>query len=571
MTLKRNLALGWLALVVILLAGGPVDRAAAQNKPEGEMRWALYVTLSPVWFDPGEVVGQITPFWVLYALHDALVKPMPGNQMTPSLAESWTVSPDQRAYEFKLREGLKFHNGDPFTAEDVKFSFMRAKGSKILHDRVKEVVVVSPSRVRFVLHEPFPDFMAFYGTMATGAGWIVPKSYIEKVGDDGFKKHPVGLGPYKFVSHNPGIELVMEANENYWRKMPSVKRLVYKVVPESTTRMAMLKRGEVDIAYLLEVPQAQELKRDPTVKLAFSGGIAVFFLDFLDQWDPKSPWADKRVRLAASYALDRQALSDAETLGASKPAGNFIPRAFDFALPIEPLPHNPARAKQLLTEAGYPNGFDARRALSASAVLLAGRGDHRQSAVGRHQAEDAADGARRVLRDDSVEEGPGRLRVLERALRQRRLADVRDLPERGRLRLRWLSRHRRALPAAGARDRSQEARGASAPDPADHERAHAHRADLRVHLAQRDRAARRESVAHGDHALSLVGAARGRPVEEELTALVIQIQQKLEADVAKPILGWRFGYFVQWPHVKNLVPHHVIYNYAPMREVCLDK
>ena len=353
----RRLAIGCLALVFVCLAGGLFDRPAAQTKPQGEMRWALYVTLSPVWFDPGEVVGQITPFWVLYALHDALVKPMPGNQMTPSLAESWTVSPDQRVYEFKLREGLKFHNGDPFTAEDVKFSFLRAKGSKVLHDRVKDVV--SPSRVRFQLHEPFPDFMAFYGTMATGAGWIVPKSYVEKVGDDGFKKNPVGLGPYKFVSHTPGIELVMEANESYWRKVPSVKRLVYKVVPESTTRVAMLKRGEVDIAYLLEVPQAQELKRDPNVKLAFSGGIAVFFLDFLDQWDPKSPWADKRVRLAASYALDRQALSDAETLGASRPAGNFIPRAFDFALPIEPLPHNPGRAKQLLAEAGYPNGFDA--------------------------------------------------------------------------------------------------------------------------------------------------------------------------------------------------------------------
>src|SRR6266699_2220608 len=359
MTDKRRLALGSLALVFAFLAGGLLDRSAAQNKPEGEMRWALYVTLSPVWFDPGEVVGQLTPFWVLYAMHDALVKPMPGNQMTPSLAESWTVSPDQRAYEFKLREGLKFHNGDPFTAEDVKFSFLRAKGSKVLHDRVKEVVIVSPYRVRFQLHEPFPDFMAFYGTMAAGPGWIVPKSYIEKVGDDGFKKNPVGLGPYKFVSHNPGIELVMEANESYWRKVPSVKRLVYKVVPESTTRAAMLKRGEVDIAYLLEVPQAQELKRDPNLKLAFSGGIAIFFLDFLDQWDPKSLWADKRVRLAASYALDRQALSDAETLGASKPAGNHVPRTFEFALPLEPYPYNPARAKQLLAEAGYPNGFDA--------------------------------------------------------------------------------------------------------------------------------------------------------------------------------------------------------------------
>src|SRR5881398_1307920 len=150
-----RLVLAVAALACAVLVSGRFDEAAAQTKPEGEMRWALYVTLSPVWFDPGEVVGQITPFWVLYALHDALVKPMPGNQMTPSLAESWTVSPDQRVYEFKLREGLKFHNGDPFTAEDVKFSFQRAKGARVLKDRVRDVEVVGTTRVRFHLHEPF--------------------------------------------------------------------------------------------------------------------------------------------------------------------------------------------------------------------------------------------------------------------------------------------------------------------------------------------------------------------------------------------------------------------------------
>src|SRR2546425_3600037 len=356
---KRRFAVGCVVFVLVLLAGGLLDRAAAQARPEGEMRWALYVTLSPVWFDPGEVVGQLTPFWVLYAMHDALVKPMPGNLMTASLAESWTLSADQRTYEFKLRDGLKFHNGDLFTAEDVKFSFQRSKGARVLKEKVREIEAVAANRVRFHLREPFPDFMAFYGTLATGAGWVVPKAYVLKVGDDGFKKHPIGLGPYRFVSHTPGVELVMEAYEGYWRKMPAVKRLVFKVVPESTTRMAMLKRGEVDVAYLLDVPQAQEVRKDPTLKLAFSGGIGIFFLDFLDQWDPKSPWADKRVRLAASHAIDRQALSEAETLGASKPAGNFIPRSFEFALPIEAAPYNPTRAKQLLAEAGYPNGFDA--------------------------------------------------------------------------------------------------------------------------------------------------------------------------------------------------------------------
>ena len=355
MTLRPLPAVALLCAVLCLGLGAD---AGAQAKPEGEMRWALYITISPNWFDPGEVVGQLTPFWILYAMHDALVKPMPGNLATPSLAESWTMSPDGRSYDFKLRENLRFHNGDSFTAEDVKFSFARAKG-KLLHEKVKEVTVVSPSRVRFTLHEPWPDFMNYYGNVVSGAGWVVPKKYMEQVGPDGFKKHPIGLGPYKFVSHTVGVELVMEAFEGYWRKVPSVKRVVFKMVPESTTRVAMLKRGEVDIAYLLEAPQALELKRDPAVKLAFSGGIAVFFLDFLDMWDPKSPWADQRVRLAASLALDRRALSEAETLGASKPAGNFVPRTFEFALPLEPHPYDPARAKKLLAEAGYPSGFDA--------------------------------------------------------------------------------------------------------------------------------------------------------------------------------------------------------------------
>src|SRR5438309_10997720 len=139
MTRTRIVALG---LVVLLLVAALGSSARAQAKPEGEMRWALYVSLVPAWFDPAEVIGVLTPFWVMYAIHDALVKPMPGNLLSPSLAESWTVSRDQTVYEFKLREGLKFHNGDPFTAEDVKFSFHRAKGSKILHDKVRDVVIV---------------------------------------------------------------------------------------------------------------------------------------------------------------------------------------------------------------------------------------------------------------------------------------------------------------------------------------------------------------------------------------------------------------------------------------------
>src|SRR5262245_62596611 len=152
-----------LALLTLCLAVAlPVP---AQTKPEGELRYALYVTISPQWFDPGEVTGFITPFWFLYAMHDALVKNMPGKISAPSLAESWTVSPDQKVYDFKLRQGLKFHNGDPFTAEDVRFSFYRSKGYKILKDKVRDVEIAGPHRVRFHLNEPWPDFMPFYGQL----------------------------------------------------------------------------------------------------------------------------------------------------------------------------------------------------------------------------------------------------------------------------------------------------------------------------------------------------------------------------------------------------------------------
>jgi peptide/nickel transport system substrate-binding protein len=349
------------ALVLAVIVWSCVVTAvpASAQAPEGEMRWALYVTISPSWFDPGESgIAGLNSFWIGYALHDALVKPMPGNPRALSLAESWTLGPDRRVYDFKLREGLKFHNGDPFTAEDVKFTFLRYK-SKIFREKVREVEVVDRHRGRFHLHQPWPDFMTYYGTLASGAGWIVPKNYITQVGDEGFRKHPIGLGPYKFVSYKPGVELVLEAVESYWRKVPHVQRLVLKTVPDATTRMAMLRRGEVDVAYDLDAPNAVDVKRDPKLKLAFSGGIGVTYLDFLHgQWDPKSPWSDQRVRLAASLAVDRRSISEAETLGASIPTANIAPREFDFVLPLEPHPYDPARARQLLAQAGYPNGFD---------------------------------------------------------------------------------------------------------------------------------------------------------------------------------------------------------------------
>src|SRR5439155_1155660 len=256
---------------------------------------------------------------------------------TPSLAESWTEAKDHLSYTFMLRKGARFHNGEPVTADDVKFSWDRYKGAsaKLLKDKVKEVQILDPGQVRFVLREPWPDFITFYGTTASGAGWIVPKKYVEKVGDDGFKAAPIGAGPYKVVSFKPGIEIVLEAFDGYWRKALAVKRLVMRSMPEEATRAAALRAGEVDVVYLLTGPTADAVRKVSGFRLAAPLVSGAFWIELPEQWDPKSPWADQRVRLAASHAIDRAAINQAEMLGFGRLTGNFVPRIFQFAVAME--------------------------------------------------------------------------------------------------------------------------------------------------------------------------------------------------------------------------------------------
>jgi peptide/nickel transport system substrate-binding protein len=325
-----------------------------------QMTWGVHVSLAPTWFDPAESSGIAAPYMIYYALHDALAKAMPGQPLAPSLAESWTVSKDNLAYEFVLRKGGRFHNGEPVTAEDVKFSFERYRGvaSRTLKARVAAVDVVDAERVRFRLKQPWPDFLTFYAT-ATGAGWIVPKKYVEKVGDDGFKKSPIGAGPFRFVSFKPGVELVLEAVDHYWRKQPSVRRLVFKVIADESTRFAALKRGEVDIVYSVRGALAENLRRTARLRLVPTVLSGTYWLYFPEQWDTKSPWYNLKVRQAVNVAIDRDAVNQAETLGFSRITNSIIPDMFDLFWKPPAAVHDPTRARRLLAEAGYPGGFDA--------------------------------------------------------------------------------------------------------------------------------------------------------------------------------------------------------------------
>jgi len=345
-----------LAAALAIGAGGSV-RAGA---PQGQLTWGIHVTLAPTWFDPAETQGIITPYMVLYALHDGLLKPMPGHPLAPALAESWSASEDALSFEFVLRKGAKFHNGEEVTAEDVKFSFERYRGSasKLLKEKVAAIETPDARHVRFRLKEPWPDFLTFY-VGATGAGWIVPKKYVEQVGDEGFKKAPIGAGPYKFVSFTPGQALVLEAFDDYWRKTPNVKRLVFRVIPDESTRLAALKRGEIDIAYSIRGELAEEIEHTKGLTLKPALTLATYFLYFADQWDAKSPWHDVRVRRAANLALDLNSINDALTLGHSRITNSIVPASFDYYWQPPAAVYDPVKAKALLVDAGYPNGFDA--------------------------------------------------------------------------------------------------------------------------------------------------------------------------------------------------------------------
>jgi peptide/nickel transport system substrate-binding protein len=344
-----------LAALGVLAAGTKSAKAA-----NGQLVYASHISLAPTWFDPAETPGIVTPFMLLYALHDGLVKPMPGNPAEPCLAESYAASADGLSHSFVLRAGVTFHNGAPVTAEDVKFSFERYRGNAagFIKEKVAAVETPDPRRVIFRLHQPWPDFLLYYSSV-TGAGWIVPKKYVESVGEDGFKKEPIGAGPYKFASFTPGVELVMEAFDSYWRKAPTVKKLVWKVIPDETTRLAALKRGEVDLAYSIRGELAEELQRAPGLELKPVVINSPFWIYFADQWDPKSPWHDARVRKAVTLALDREGINQAITLGHSLLTGSIVPKDYEFYWQPPKIPHDPAMARRLLAEAGFRGGFDA--------------------------------------------------------------------------------------------------------------------------------------------------------------------------------------------------------------------
>jgi peptide/nickel transport system substrate-binding protein len=355
-TLLRSAALATTAVATPFVRGA---YAAGKVVASGSMVLGWHTNVAPRWLDPLQHDGGATPDNFLNAVQDALIKNF-RNELYDhlALAERYEFAEDAKSATFWLRPGLKFHNGTPVTPADVKWGYEHYHGAwaAVLHATTESVETPDDVTVRFNFKQPFLDFPRLIGTAnVCGAGWVVPAKYYQEVGQDGFAQKPVGAGPYKLVAQEPGTKLEFEAFEDYYRPV-HVKKFTIISVPDSATRVAMLERGEADIVYGIPGELVARIKDNPKLMLApvVSGN---FWLEFPGFQDPKNPFHDKRVREAISLAIDRDAINQAESAGFGVVDGNWINDDVQYALSWPKWEYDLTKAKKLMADAGFPNGF----------------------------------------------------------------------------------------------------------------------------------------------------------------------------------------------------------------------
>jgi peptide/nickel transport system substrate-binding protein len=339
-----------LVLGIFLMAG----RERAWPAPEKKLFVA--VGQEPGTLDPS-LMNTIADLVVGENYLEYLIYRAPHGDLQPGLATSWKSSPDGNVVEFVLRKGVKFHSGDALTMKDIEFSFERSRlKNPIVKSRLRtmsRLEVVDEYRFRVHFKEPDVTFIPNQGAVA-----IVSKSYYDRVGEENFVRNPVGTGPYKLVRYVSGEYMDLERFQEYWGEKPSIREARFLFVPEDTTRLSKLKAGEVDMIGSCPYPLVKDVEKTPGLKtIRLSTGHPTPSVVFGTQ-NPKVPWYDKRVRLAMALAIDRKTIVRDVLQG--------IPDQFVFLAPYElgydpqlkPYPYDPKRAKQLLAEAGYPNGFE---------------------------------------------------------------------------------------------------------------------------------------------------------------------------------------------------------------------
>jgi peptide/nickel transport system substrate-binding protein len=351
MNRKRMLVYFAIILVIAVFSG-----EEAHSATESKVRIAVDQELSTV--DPSAM--WLTADYVIgFNYAERLITQDPSGKIIPGLASSWKVSSDGKKIDFTLRRGVKFHSGDPLTTKDVVFSFNRglekSRSLKVplrFMDRVEAV-----DDYHFTLYFKEPD--ATFIPNCSGP-LIVSKTYYDRVGEEEFATHPVGTGPYKFVRYKPGEYLDIERFDGYWGNKPSIKSARFFFIPEEATRIAKLKAGEVDLISLVPYPAVEDVEKSPKLKIVkLATNTPTPSVIFATQ-NPSVPWHDRRVRLAMAYAIDCDTIIKKVLYGIPNHWAFLAPYELGYDPNLKPYPYDPKKAKELLAEAGYPNGFDLK-------------------------------------------------------------------------------------------------------------------------------------------------------------------------------------------------------------------
>jgi len=373
----------WITVAMVTaLLGGFAALPGEAARPEGTLTVAVATFGNERWL-PHLYVGAEDV--VLKPLWENLLSRNAKGDLIPMLAERWQVTDGGRTWTFHLRKGVRFHNGTELTAEDVKFTFASiardgsANSMAPEFRTIKSMEVEGPYTISLRFDKPFVTLgnRVTQGLFASVA-YIHSRKHIETAGEQGAERQPLGTGPWKFVEHVRGDRIVYEAVETHWRAVPHFKRLVFLKVPEPATRMAMLRAGGADV---IEIggEYLDELKK-VGIRTLVMPNVAAVWVILGGQWptkpsyDPKVPWAQpdaeraKKVRLALNLAVDKKAIFERVLGGVGTPVGtvNYYPTdPWISAALLKPVPYDPPKAKALLAEAGYPNGFEVTMNLTA--------------------------------------------------------------------------------------------------------------------------------------------------------------------------------------------------------------
>ncbi|MDW5444571.1 ABC transporter substrate-binding protein [Polaromonas sp. SM01] len=346
MKLKTLIASTSLALASMLApsaqAAGTLNVAIHQDPGN----WDPIVTFLVSW---GAVGSQV---------FDGLIMRTPDMKLVPGLATKWEFLDKNTKLRFTLRTGVKFHNGEPFDADAVKFTFDRLLGEEgkkgpqqSNYNSIEKVVVVNPTTVDFIMKSPDPVLLtklAGYGAM------IVPPKYIKEKGSQFFGMNPVGTGPFKFTDYKPKVSLSFVRNADYWGGAPKVDNLVYRFITEPATQAAELQAGRLDVANQIPLAMIETLKKDPKLAIASMDGPVALAMRYNTQ---RGIMKDKEVRKALTMAVDRDAIIKTILLGNAKPIASFQGvLSFGNDPALKPLPFNPTQAKAMLQKAGVKPG-----------------------------------------------------------------------------------------------------------------------------------------------------------------------------------------------------------------------